>query len=137
MTGALKRAFLGLCKGLGFFQIARRLTRDRLRILCYHSFATGEESAFRPKLFIAAGTFRRRLDWLAANGYPVLPLDSAVEGLGRGTLPPRATVITITTVGWGPRARLPLLRDRLPGHPLPTPPYPITTPGLRLAIRQL
>ena len=86
---------LGLGKGLGFFQIARRLTRDRLRILCYHSFGTGEESAFRPKLFIDAGTFRRRLAWLAANGYPVVPLEAAVEGLARGTLPPRATVITI------------------------------------------
>ncbi|MFI5325703.1 MAG: insulinase family protein [Candidatus Rokuibacteriota bacterium] len=112
MTGALKRVFLGLGKGLGFFRIARRLTRARLRILCYHSFATGEESAFRPKLFISAGTFRRRLAWLAANGYPVLPLDEAVDGLGRGTLPPRATVITIDD-GWvGVHAHgWPLLRE--------------------------
>ena len=79
--------FSALSKGLGFFRIARRLTGARLRILCYHSFATGEESTFRPKLFIDAGTFRRRLAWLAANGYPVLPLDEAVEGLGRARCP--------------------------------------------------
>ena len=95
MTGALKRAFLGLSKALGLFRIAGWITRKRLRILCYHSFATGEESAFRPKLFIEANTFRRRLAWLAANRYSVVPLDQAVEGLGRRTLPPRATVITI------------------------------------------
>ena len=112
MTGTFKRLFLGLSKGLGLFRIARRFTRNRLRILCYHSFATGEESAFRPKLFIGATTFRRRLAWLAATRYQVLPLDQAVDGLDRGTLPPLATVITIDD-GWvGVHAHgWPLLRE--------------------------
>ena len=112
MTGALKRAFLRLSRGLGLFRIAGWITGSRLRILCYHSFGAGEESAFHPKLFIDAGTFRRRLGWLAAHRYPVLPLGRAVEALERGALPPRATVITIDdgfvgvrTHGW------PLLRE--------------------------
>ena len=95
MTGTLKRVFLGLSKGLGLFRIAGWITRKRLRILCYHSFAAGEESAFRPKLFIDPHTFRRRLSWLSSNGYSVVPLSQAVETLGRGELPRRATVITI------------------------------------------
>jgi peptidoglycan/xylan/chitin deacetylase (PgdA/CDA1 family) len=95
VKGDLNRACLGLSKVLGLFRIAGWITRKRLRILCYHSFATGEEIAFRPKVFIESGTFRRRLAWLAANGYSVVALDQAVEALGRWPLPRRPTVITI------------------------------------------
>jgi zinc protease len=112
VSGTLKHAFLRLGKWLGLFRLARRATRDRLRILCYHSFATGEESIFRPKLFIAAATFRRRLAWLAANGYTVLPLARAVDGLERSSLPPLSTVITIDDGFFGVYAHgWPLLQE--------------------------
>jgi len=85
----------------GLFRLARRLTRRRLRILCYHGFATGDVLEFRPGLFISPETFERRLSFLASAGYPVLTLEAALAGLDRGDLPPQATVITVDDVFQG------------------------------------
>jgi len=66
-----------------------------VRILCYHGFAIGDEHKFHPKLFIHPDTFRKRLFWLRAHGYPVLRLEEALAGLDGDPLPSCATVITI------------------------------------------
>jgi peptidoglycan/xylan/chitin deacetylase (PgdA/CDA1 family) len=79
----------------GLFRVARRKTTPGLRILCYHGFSLNDEDGFRPKLFMDAGMFRRRLEFLAANRFPVLPLEQALNLLKDGSLPPCATVITI------------------------------------------
>lgn len=81
---ALKRAVFHAARACGLFALARRATRDRVRILAYHGFATGDESRFRTKLFIQAGTFERRLALLARRGYRVVTLDDAVRALRRG-----------------------------------------------------
>ena len=91
----LKRALFHLGKGLGFFHLARRLTRDALRILCYHGFSLADESQFRPRLFMEVATFRKRLEYLSRKGFSVLSLDEALDCLDSGTLPPHSTVITI------------------------------------------
>jgi peptidoglycan/xylan/chitin deacetylase (PgdA/CDA1 family) len=91
----LKRTILRASKWLGLFKAARFLTRNRLRILCYHGTALQDEAAFRPDLFIDPETFERRLDYLRAQGFPVLDLEAAAEQLRTGKLPPFATVITI------------------------------------------
>jgi len=91
----LKTVLLKVSKLLGLFWIARRITRRRLRILCYHGFELKDESQFRPKLFIRCDTFRNRLDYLRFRGYPVLNIDSALAQLTDDTLPDCATVITI------------------------------------------
>jgi peptidoglycan/xylan/chitin deacetylase (PgdA/CDA1 family) len=91
----LKRTILKASKWMGLFKAARFLTRDRLRILCYHGTALQDEAAFRPMLFIDPRTFERRLDYLQAQGFPVLSLEAAAEQLRNGKLPPSATVITI------------------------------------------
>lgn len=92
---ATKRIVLHAGKGLGLFRVAARATRAGLRILCYHGTSLQTEHTFLPKLFMSPATFERRLRFLAEHRFPVLRLDDALERLDRGTLPPRATVITI------------------------------------------
>src|SRR5690606_38548384 len=82
-------------KFAGLFALARRLTKGRLRILCYHGFAMRDEAAFRPSLFMSGAAFARRMDYLKPYGYPVLPLGDAVEPLGTGPLPANQVAITI------------------------------------------
>jgi peptidoglycan/xylan/chitin deacetylase (PgdA/CDA1 family) len=91
----LKQAFLHISKWLGLFHLAGLATRGGLRILCYHGFALDGESAFRSSLFMEADVFRRRLDFLRRNGFPVLGLSEALGAMDCRRLPPRATVITI------------------------------------------
>ena len=95
-----KQGILKLLKGLGLFQLARYVTRKRLRILCYHGIWMDDR---QPNpfnfLFMRSETFSRRMDLLDRLGYPVLPLEEALERLGDGSLPDSAVVITIDD-GW-------------------------------------
>ncbi|MCC6828620.1 MAG: polysaccharide deacetylase family protein [Novosphingobium sp.] len=84
-----------LCKLLGVFDLARRLTRSRLRVLCYHGFALDDEARFRESLFISRERFERRMRYLRNSGFRVLPLDEAHRRLRAGTLPHDAVAITI------------------------------------------
>lgn len=95
----LKTLVLVVARALGAFRLARWWTRYDLRILCYHGAAIAGEQAFRGGLFISPARFRRRLDFLAAAGYPVIDLGVAVGLLKAGGLPANATVITIDD-GW-------------------------------------
>ena len=84
-----------VCRTLGLFHLARWITRDRLKILCYHGFALADETAFRPKLFLKPDTFELRLATLRRYGFRVLPLDEAVEQLYAATLADNTLAITI------------------------------------------
>ncbi len=108
----MKILILFLARAVGGFRLARWLTRHQLRILCYHGAAIAGEDAFRGGLFISPERFRRRLNFLAQAGYPVLELGPAVERLKAGTALPCATVITIDD-GWVGTAwhMAPALRD--------------------------
>jgi peptidoglycan/xylan/chitin deacetylase (PgdA/CDA1 family) len=90
----LKRFLYRTCKWTGIFHLARLATRRGLRILAYHGFADGDEIEFLPLVFMDLAVFRKRMQYLVRQGYPVLPLDEAVERLRNGTLPAAATVIT-------------------------------------------
>ncbi len=83
------------CRTLGLFRLARWITSDRLKILCYHGFALNDETAFRPKLFIKPERFEERLATIRRCGFRVLPLGEAVERLYSGTLQDNSLVITI------------------------------------------
>jgi peptidoglycan/xylan/chitin deacetylase (PgdA/CDA1 family) len=83
----------------GLFRLARYITRNGLRIICYHGFALADEYKYRSKLFIRGDWFRRRIEYLQREGYPLLQLSEAIEALGMGRLPPCATVITMDD-GW-------------------------------------
>jgi len=93
------RVGLYLAKSLGFFWLARRLTGQGLRILCYHGFAVAEEYKYRSKLFIRGEFFRKRIEYLRREGYPILSLQEALNALADDRLPPCATVITMDD-GW-------------------------------------
>ncbi|HEX5473151.1 MAG TPA: polysaccharide deacetylase family protein [Vicinamibacterales bacterium] len=91
----LKLGLLWGCRAAGLFALARRCTRNGLRILCYHGFSLLDEHEFRPGLFMRGETFRRRMAYLVRKGYPVLSLEEGARRLAAGTLPDNAVVITI------------------------------------------
>ena len=90
----LKCAFYRVARTLGLFALARRLTGDKLRILCYHGVAFDDEHRFAPGLFMRPETIRARFDALKRLRHPVLPLGEACRRLRDGTLPRAAVVIT-------------------------------------------
>jgi len=93
------RLALYLMKCLGLFRLARHLTRNGLRIVCYHGFAVAEEYKYRSTLFIREDFFRKRMEYLRRENYPILPLRDALDALAADRLPPCATVITMDD-GW-------------------------------------
>src|SRR6516164_8282785 len=93
------RSALIVAKFFGLFQIARYMTNDGLRIICYHGIAVAEEYKYRSRLFIRKELFRRRIEYLRRKRYPILPLGEAVEALALDRLPPCATVVTMDD-GW-------------------------------------
>jgi peptidoglycan/xylan/chitin deacetylase (PgdA/CDA1 family) len=101
VTGRVQivRGALRFTKFVGLFRVARYLTRHGLRILCYHGFALAEEYEYRGRLFIRKELFRRRIEYLRRERYPIVPLHEALEALRTGRLPPCATVITMDD-GW-------------------------------------
>src|ERR1700739_4306644 len=88
------RSRLIVGKFVGLFQIARYVTHDGLRIICYHGVAVAEEYKYRSRLFIRKELFRRRIEYLQYKRYPILPLGEALDALALGRLPPCATVVT-------------------------------------------
>src|SRR5689334_5988047 len=89
------RFSLHLMKFFGVFRLARRLTRHGLRIICYHGFAVAKEYKYRSTLFIREDFFRRRVEYLRRERYPILSLGAALDALSAGRLPSCATVIKI------------------------------------------
>lgn len=95
-----KRAVLHVAKAAGVFALMHRLTRQRVRILCYHGVWRGEDGFSGDAMFMRRATFERRMEWLARSGMPVIPLSDAVAGLaGDKPLPDGSVVITIDD-GW-------------------------------------
>ncbi len=84
-----------MCKAIGLFHLARRLTGSRLRILCYHGFVLEDEDRFRESLFVSRAFLKRRMRYLAEKGFRVFTLDEALDRLRSGTLPPDSVTITI------------------------------------------
>lgn len=95
MRKGLILAAFWLSKMLGLFDLARRLTRSHLRVLCYHGFALDDEVRFRESLFISSARLEQRMRYLRRAGFRVLPLDEAHRRVRAGTLPADAVAITI------------------------------------------
>jgi peptidoglycan/xylan/chitin deacetylase (PgdA/CDA1 family) len=90
---------LHVIRAVGGFAAVQRLTRNRLRILCYHGFSIGDEHEVAPGMFMRAETFERRMRILKKRGIPVIPLDDAVHRLAQGDVQNAETVITFDD-GW-------------------------------------
>lgn len=99
ITEGLRKTVFHTGKWLGLFQLSRLLMRRRLMILCYHGFQLDDEARFRPPLFMRAEVFERRMAMIKRKGFPVLPLNEALQRLKQGTLPPNTIAITIDD-GW-------------------------------------
>ncbi|MCW5751602.1 MAG: polysaccharide deacetylase family protein [Alphaproteobacteria bacterium] len=100
----------------GAFALARRLTRRRVRVLCYHGAWLRNEDQFGDKLFMRPETFAARMELLARLGYRVVPLDEAMDML-EGRRPPEEVVAITIDDGWYSTyaAMLPVLeRHRFP-----------------------
>ena len=95
----LKQSVLTLAASAGLGAVARRATRRKLRILCYHGLWVTPGYKFGDCTFIEPEQFEARMERLKRSGLPVLPLGEAVERLGDGTLPDAAVAITIDD-GW-------------------------------------
>src|SRR5438067_1858868 len=63
-SAGIVRFGLRIMKLCGLFHVARYITRDGLRIICYHGFAVAEEHKFRGRLFIRKELFLRRIEYL-------------------------------------------------------------------------
>ncbi len=96
---SLKSLIFKSAEAASVMRLARRMTRGRLRILCYHGLWTVGDAPYGDRLFMPAAQFAARMEWLAASGYPILPLGQAVEMLAEDRVPDGATVITIDD-GW-------------------------------------
>jgi peptidoglycan/xylan/chitin deacetylase (PgdA/CDA1 family) len=67
----------------------------RLLILCYHGFAQADEHLWNSSLYVTRDHLESRLEFLAAQGYVILPLREGLARLAAGTLPARAVAITV------------------------------------------
>lgn len=96
---SLRDFALYILRAAGAFRIAQFLTRQRLRILCYHGFSAGDEHEVSPHMFMRAETFERRMEVLKRRRIPVISLDEAVRRLSAGEIRHGETVITLDD-GW-------------------------------------
>ncbi|MGZ9128851.1 MAG: polysaccharide deacetylase family protein [Candidatus Binatia bacterium] len=100
MKNRPKIAVLFVARTLGMFALSRYLTRDHLRILCYHGGAIGDESGYNPKLFCSADTLRSRMNRLKSQGFNFVTLNDGLEQQGRsGRKDPLRVVVTFDD-GW-------------------------------------
>ncbi|MBC7844026.1 MAG: polysaccharide deacetylase family protein [Gemmatimonadaceae bacterium] len=68
--------------------------RRRLAVIAYHGVSRRDEHLWNDELYVTPEHLRRRLTFLRAEGYVVLPLREGLERLTAGTLPPRAVALT-------------------------------------------
>lgn len=95
----MKRLLLHLMRFCGAFGLARRLTGNQVRILCYHGVWSAPGPTYGNKLFVSPEQFRSRLRTVARLGYKVIPLGAAIESMSAGTVADGPVVITIDD-GW-------------------------------------
>lgn len=111
MMGRVKRLFFHCIRLIGGFVLAQRLTRNQLRILCYHGFSISDEHELAPYVFMRPETFARRMRILRKRGLPVVSLNEAIERLRAGSIANGETVITFDD-GWASDLLvMPILKD--------------------------
>lgn len=107
----MKIFVLLLLKWLGFFNLAKKVTARRPRILCYHGISVDDEHLFSPGVFMRSDTFASRMRILAKWGYQPVSLDELYRQHHTGQYEKNTLVITIDD-GWAAIAQgmLPALK---------------------------
>ncbi|WP_088330329.1 polysaccharide deacetylase family protein [Lacimicrobium sp. SS2-24] len=95
----MKALILRLSKVLGLFYLARKLTANKTRVLCYHGISVEDEHLFRPGLFMQKSTFARRMQLLKEWNFTSISLDDYIDQREQGVVKKNAMVITIDD-GW-------------------------------------
>ncbi|ALS97660.1 polysaccharide deacetylase family protein [Lacimicrobium alkaliphilum] len=95
----MKTLIFRLSKILGLFYLARKLTADKTRILCYHGISVDDEHKFRPGLFMQKSTFARRMQLLKKWKFTSINLDDYVAQREQGQVQKDSLIITIDD-GW-------------------------------------
>ena len=101
MLKNVKLGTLYLLRTVGVFALLRRLTRNQVRIVCYHGGQIGDEGRYNPLLFGSSRLIADRLDWLVSKGFSpcgidVLSRSSSPSPLQNKQLP----VIVTADDGW-------------------------------------
>jgi len=95
MKMSIKNSIYSLAKQTRLFTLSNHLTKQYLRILCFHGFSFTDEHLFRPKLFQSPELFKQRMRWLQRSGYHAITLDESLALLRQGNLRGNEIVITI------------------------------------------
>jgi peptidoglycan/xylan/chitin deacetylase (PgdA/CDA1 family) len=78
----------------GAFRLTSNRFRRRVCILCYHGISRRDEHLWNSRLFISPETLEKRFELIHKTGFPVIPLDEAVDSLKNDSFPDNAIVIT-------------------------------------------
>ncbi|WP_447968765.1 polysaccharide deacetylase family protein [Nitrospira sp. M1] len=92
---SIKNSLYALAKHTKLFALSNRLTKQYLRIVCFHGFSFTDEHLFRPKLFQSPTLFEQRMRWLTHAGFRTVTLDESLALLHQGNLQGNEIVITI------------------------------------------
>ena len=96
MLKKFKQATLRSLKTTGLSTLVHnsRWRRQRLLILAYHGISTHDEHLWNDSLYMAAESFRKRLELIKQSNCVVLPLGEALVRLYAEDLPDRSVAIT-------------------------------------------
>lgn len=95
----IKTLTLSIIKCLGLFWLAKKITAQRPRILCYHGIAVDDEHLFSPGVFMRSNTFAKRMAIVNKWGYRPASLDELYQQQLAGSYKKDMLVITIDD-GW-------------------------------------
>ena len=94
-----RRLVLTALKCSGFFHLSKTITKNDVRILCYHGVSLDDEHRFNGLLFMACDTFYDRMKYLRDNKFNVVSLDTALD-IAKGRRNMRYPVVITFDDGW-------------------------------------
>lgn len=68
-----------MLKMLGLFKLSKWMTRNSLKIICYHGVAIEDEAEWSPTMYIKKETINKRFRYLKENNYEVISLNQAIK----------------------------------------------------------
>lgn len=101
MLKNIKLVTLHLLRTIGVFALLRKLTRNQVRIICYHGGQIGDEGRYNPLLFGSSRLIVDRLDWLVNKGFSPCGIEFLTKSPSPSTLPDKKLPVIVTADdGW-------------------------------------